>query len=130
MQTAVVPYRVQSGRIEVALITSSGGSRWIFPKGSIDPGESAVQSARRETEEEAGLVGKVEKQPLGSYTYSKSGERMLVQVFLMRVTRELERWTEDGWRRRCWLSVDEAVERLEGRTLQRLLLAAHERIRP
>jgi phosphohistidine phosphatase len=130
MQTAVVPYRVQSGRVEVALVTTTGGKRWIFPKGSIDSGESPVESARRETEEEAGLVGDVEHEPLGRYSYSKAGARLRVQVFLMRVTEELDSWREEGLRRRCWLSVDEAADRLRGTKLVQLLRVARERIQP
>ena len=58
-QAAAIPYRVRKGTLEVALVTSSSGKRWVLPKGCIDPGERAWEAAERETEEEAGLRGKV-----------------------------------------------------------------------
>jgi len=37
------------------LLHHSGEDRWCFPKGHIEPGESALTAARREIEEETGL---------------------------------------------------------------------------
>ena len=36
-QSGVIPYRIMDGQIEVMLITSSGGKRWVIPKGLIEP---------------------------------------------------------------------------------------------
>ena len=109
VQAAVVPYRIRSGRVEVALITSSSGRRWIFPKGWIDEGETPAESARRESHEEAGLLGDVHDEPIALYAARKDAERT-VAVYLMRVTRELSTWAEAGWRRRRWVEIDELLE--------------------
>jgi 8-oxo-dGTP pyrophosphatase MutT (NUDIX family) len=45
-------------RVEVALISTRGGTRWQLPKGSREPGESSVETAIREVEEETGLLTK------------------------------------------------------------------------
>lgn len=42
-------------RDEVLLIRQVDGS-WVFPKGHIDPGETALSAAMREVAEEAGVV--------------------------------------------------------------------------
>ena len=50
-----VAYRFVENRIEVALISTRGGTRWQLPKGSREEGESALITAIREVEEEVGL---------------------------------------------------------------------------
>src|SRR5262249_26119697 len=52
-QAAAIP--IKDGM--VCLITSSNGKRWVIPKGLIDPGHTAGESALLESWEEAGLVG-------------------------------------------------------------------------
>lgn len=125
----MVPVRVHERRLEVALITSSGGRRWILPKGCVDEGESPAESARRETLEEAGLIGRILRPALGRYAYDKGRERFVVAVFLMRVTVELEAWDEDDRRRRRWFLLDDAVRKLDHDELARLVKLAGRRVR-
>lgn len=123
-QAAVVPYRVRRGTVEIALVTTLDGKRWIIPKGSLARSERARQAASRETEEEAGLRGVVGKRPIGRYEYAKAGVRYQVQVYLMRVTVELDRWHEARRRRRRWFAADKAATRLQNNDLSSLVLAA------
>ena len=44
-QSAVLPYRFSGGDLEVLLITSRKGKRWVFPKGIIEPGLTPQRSA-------------------------------------------------------------------------------------
>jgi phosphohistidine phosphatase len=111
-QAAVIPYRIRKERVEVALITTSTGKRWIFPKGSVDDGERPREAAIREAEEEAGLRGVVARNPVGRYHRAKGNDRRRVDVYVMRVTRELDHWLEDKIRRRRWMRVADAAERL------------------
>ena len=46
---------IRRGR--VCLITSRNGKRWVIPKGWIEPGQTAGETALQEAYEEAGLVG-------------------------------------------------------------------------
>jgi len=124
-----VPVRVRRSRIEVALVTSSGGKRWILPKGFVDEGESPAESAQREALEEAGLIGRVLRPALGHYAYDKGKQRLLVLVFVMRVTEELDAWDEDDRRHRRWFLLDEAVRRVDHDDLARLLRQAARRLR-
>ncbi len=50
-----VVIRLKDGIKEVALITEGDLPRYVLPKGGIDPGESPLEAARRETLEEAGF---------------------------------------------------------------------------
>ncbi len=108
-QAAVVPFRIRDERIEIALVTTVSGKRWIVPKGSLDDGERSCDAAIRETEEEAGLIGDLERKPLGRYDFWRANERYVVKVYLMRVTMELDDWLEARRRRRRWIAVDKAA---------------------
>jgi 8-oxo-dGTP pyrophosphatase MutT (NUDIX family) len=121
-QAGVIPYRIRSGRVEVALITSAGGKRWTIPKGSLDAGERPKQAALRETEEEAGLRGRIEGRRLGRYAYRRDSGRFRVDVFVMRVTEVLDNWSEAGHRRRRWLRVPDAASRLRDQALRAILI--------
>ena len=107
-QAAVVPYRIRKSRIEVALVTRSGGKGWVVPKGSVDEGERPRDAAIREAEEEAGLRGIVTRRPVGRYHIKRKGRRR-VDVYLMRVTRVLEHWLEDSVRHRRGMRIPKAT---------------------
>jgi phosphohistidine phosphatase len=111
-QAAVIPYRVQGEQLEIALVRTSSGKGWIVPKGSLDNGEGSCDAAARETEEEAGLVGELTRNPIGQYRYSKQNESYEVDVYAMRVTGVLDSWQEAGHRSRRWMAAKEALERL------------------
>src|SRR5262249_36433182 len=108
-QAAVVPYRIRKERIEVALVTTSGGKGWIVPKGSVDDGERPRDAAIREADEEAGVRGVVTRKPLGRYLHANGAGRCRVDVYLMRVTTVRERWLEDKFRRRRWMRIPDAA---------------------
>lgn len=116
-QAAVIP--VSDGR--VCLVTSSSGRRWVIPKGMIDSGHTAGEAALVEAWEEAGLVGYLGKEPLGSFLYEKYGRTHHVLVFLMVVTEVAEQWPEKNVRRREWLDPDDAMERVEEPGLREIL---------
>src|SRR6185295_6322277 len=78
-QAGAIPIR--NGRI--CLITSSNGKRWVIPKGLIEPNHTAGEAALQEAWEEAGLVGVLQQEPVGSYLYDKWCGTCHVTVFLM-----------------------------------------------
>ena len=131
-QAAVIPYRIRKNRVEIALVTTLSGKRWIVPKGSVDDGERPRDAATREAEEEAGLLGTVTQKPLGRYKYENDDVTCRVDVYAMRVTTALEHWDEDKLRRRRWVRVHEAEERLREELqpfLQLIQRAAKRRVR-
>jgi 8-oxo-dGTP pyrophosphatase MutT (NUDIX family) len=111
-QAAVIAYRLDGEHLEIALVSRSNGRGWTVPKGSLDRGESGREAAVREAEEEAGLLGELTREPIGRYCYSKQNERYQVEVYVLRVTVALESWREAAHRRRRWMAVEEAMERL------------------
>ena len=107
-QSGVIP--VSEGR--VCLVTSSSGKRWIIPKGMIDPGHTAGEGALIEAWEEAGLLGVLRPEPIGSYLYEKYGRLHHVVVFVLEVTEAVSDWPERNIRRREWVSPEKAAERV------------------
>jgi 8-oxo-dGTP pyrophosphatase MutT (NUDIX family) len=108
-QAAVIPFRIRDDRVEIALVTTPGGKRWVVPKGSIDEGERSRDAAIRETEEEAGLIGRLKHRPLGRYRFKRHNEKYEVEVYLMHVTVVLDYWLEARQRRRRWIKIDKAA---------------------
>lgn len=106
---------------KICLVTSKKGKRWVIPKGSISKGKSAPETALIEAWEEAGLTGKLEQNPLGTYSYAKSGLSFLVTVFLMRVTSVAEVFPERRVRLRKWVTLFEAFSLIQEKDLQDLL---------
>ena len=72
-QVAAVCYRVRSGVIEFLLVQTRKG-RWIFPKGSVEPGLTHAQAAALEAFEEAGVHGRMEEASFTRYVRRKPGE--------------------------------------------------------
>jgi len=116
VQSGVVPYRVRTdGHLQILLVTNSVGG-WIIPKGHIEDGMTPGESACKEALEEAGVVGELDgagRDEIGSYGYEKGGRVFVVRLFAMRVTRVLNSWPEMHERERAWVSVDEAIRRVE-----------------
>jgi 8-oxo-dGTP pyrophosphatase MutT (NUDIX family) len=120
-QSGVIPFRRTGDRVEVLLITSSDDSRWVIPKGVIEPDLSAAESAVKEAEEEAGIAGKVSSHTVGEFTYKKWGGTCHVDVFTLEVTEEMQDWLEARVRKREWVSIEEACTRIRDDELKALI---------
>lgn len=116
-QAGVIP--VHDGRL--FMVTSRSGRRWVFPKGQIDPGHTPGEAALIEAWEEAGLVGTLDPEPVGSYVYEKVGSPHYVLLFLMRVIEVRDVWPERGLRERSLVTVDDAIDRVDEPSLRELL---------
>ena len=119
-QAAAIPVKGK----QVCLVTSSNGKRWVIPKGLIDPGHTAGEAALQEAWEEAGLAGTLRREPVGSYVYEKWGRPCHVTVFVMQVTHVADEWPEKQVRQRAWVSLAEALARIEDAGLRDVLRAA------
>lgn len=69
-QSGVIPYRRNGSTLEVLLISSRARRRWLVPKGIIELGMRADESAVKEAFEEAGVGGILDGRPVGKYEYS------------------------------------------------------------
>ena len=119
-QAAVIP--VSDG--QVCVVTSRSGKRWVVPKGCLEPGKTAGEIALQEAWEEAGLVGLLQPEPVGSYVYEKAGCTCHVTVFRMQVTDAAADWPERGLRTRCWLPLAQALLRVDDPGLRELIRGA------
>eukprot|EP00189_Rhodosorus_marinus_P009521 CAMPEP_0184741496 /NCGR_PEP_ID=MMETSP0315-20130426/4525_1 /TAXON_ID=101924 /ORGANISM="Rhodosorus marinus, Strain UTEX LB 2760" /LENGTH=143 /DNA_ID=CAMNT_0027211823 /DNA_START=56 /DNA_END=487 /DNA_ORIENTATION=+ len=101
-----VPYRwVENTGFEVLMISSrKDRSRWIFPKGTIEPDEGPREVVHRETEEEAGVTGSIEER----LHFETVGKQQT--MFLLQVHKHVDHWIEEGERTRRWMSVEEAFQ--------------------
>jgi 8-oxo-dGTP pyrophosphatase MutT (NUDIX family) len=116
-QAAAIP--VLGG--QVCLISSRSGKRWIIPKGCLEPGKTACEIALQEAWEEAGVVGLLQGDPVGSYFYEKDTRKHHVLVFVMQVTQVADCWPERNWRQRKWLNFHLASLRVEEYGLHELI---------
>src|SRR4029077_10012083 len=100
LQYAALPYRQnKASRTEFLLVTSRETGRWIIPKGWPIKRRSPQVSAAREAREEAGVVGKISRRPIGWFSYENRLKRGIiivckVQVFALKVKRQQESWPE------------------------------------
>ena len=106
---------------------------WDFPKGHIEPGEDAQDTARRELKEETGIsqVRFVDgyKETLRYFFRQKGvGIFKVVIYFLAETTQSTVALSSEhiGF---DWLSYDAALERLTFKNSRDLLVKAHERLR-
>ena len=115
---AVVFRRSEHG---VRLLVLRAYKNWDFPKGTVEPGESELDAARREVEEETGLAGL--EYPFGEefketlpYSGNKVARYYLAETdaekIELPVSPELGRPEHHEYR---WVSLDEAEDLLPPR---------------
>lgn len=113
-------------RGRVLLIRHRSG-RWVFPKGHIDPGESHLQAAVREVEEEAGIAARC-LEPTSTWTTRYVNDRgQPRRITWYRLSSEEARpvMREDLFPEGAFLPPEEALARLshdEDRQLLRRIL--------
>ena len=129
-QVAALPVRLDAaGRTRVLLITSRETKRLIIPKGWPMKGRKDHRTAAIEAQEEAGLIGRVSKKPIGTYIYWKRRPEHFdlcrVKVYLLEVERQLPAWREKGQRQGAWFLSEDAAELIDDAGLVSLLRDLH-----
>jgi 8-oxo-dGTP pyrophosphatase MutT (NUDIX family) len=128
-QVGVLAYRRGAGgAVEILLVTSRRTKRFIIPKGWQMKGKSDPRSAGKEALQEAGIVGRPGRIPIGEYRYWKRLRSafvpITVTVFPMEVAEVLTDWRERRQRQRAWMRPDEAAVLVDEPALSTMLLAA------
>lgn len=129
----IVFRHVKPSELEILLIQDSK-NRWTIPKGHIEEGETAVQTARREIGEEAGLhdvdmlgwLGKIH------FRYRRVDKLVLMttQIYLVRVRTSGDEIEKEEWMNGIkWFSFNEALDLIEYEDIAKLMLKAKTRIR-
>lgn len=108
-QAGAIAFKIVDGSPYVLLVRAKKNpEHWIFPKGHIDPGETAEVAARRELEEEAAIKGELVAF-VGSLEFQSGDERVHVDYFAYRFLADVERTEEREVR---WCTYEEALELL------------------
>lgn len=121
-QSGVLPYRRKNGQLQIMLVASRKGTRWVIPKGVRELDLSLRESAVKEALEEAGIQGLVDEQAIGVFDYKKWQGVCQVSVFPMAVTQSEtgQSWAESH-RKRRWFSVKKALRRIDEAGLRKLV---------
>lgn len=127
LQSAAIPYRIdETGKVALLLVSSRTQGRWIFPKGKIGNRMIPRRSAEREAFEEAGVLGRIGREPVGSYRQpigggTDRGEVLVVHAFALRVTDELDVWQEMHQRQRKWFTIKEALRAVRDPEIKKMI---------
>ena len=94
-QIAALPLYVNAtGDVDFCIVTARGSGRWIIPKGNPIRGLAPHEVAAREALEEAGLVGEAQPDCIGTFTFDRRQTRCSVDVYVLKVERQLKIWPE------------------------------------
>ena len=117
-QAGAIAIRGAQPHAEVLIVRAKKNpSQWIFPKGHIEPGETAEAAALRELHEEAGVEGDLAG-PAGVSSFKYGDRDVIANYYVVRFTRTSgpgdgreSRWVSLSEARRL-LSFPDAVEHL------------------
>lgn len=129
----IVFRRDDKGQVEILLIQDAK-DRWTIPKGHIEEGETAKQTARREIGEEAGLhevdvldwLGKIH------FRYRRIDKLVLMttQIYLVRAKGDTDNIKKEDWMNGIkWFSFHDALDAIEYEDIGKLMLLAMKKIR-
>ena len=124
-QVAALPIRFEDGEAQALLLTSRETKRWVIPKGWPMKGKKNWAAAAQEAKEEAGVIGRTEKRPVGSFLYFKRRgahfDLVRVDVYVLHYEKRLDAYREKGQREARWFPLDKAAEEIEETGLTVLL---------
>jgi len=129
----IVWRRGKNNKIEILLIQDVK-DRWTIPKGHIEEGETAQQTARREIGEEAGLHNLEIQGWLGKihFRYRRVDKLVLMttQIYLVKALGNTDAIKkEDIMNDIRWFDFHEALEMVEYEDIGKLMLLAMKKIR-
>lgn len=123
----------KDNQIEILLIQDAK-ERWTIPKGHIEEGETAQQTARREIGEEAGLKSVDVISWLGKihFRYRRVDKLVLMttQIYLVRALGDTDAIKKEEWMNDIrWFSFHDALDMIEYEDIGKLMLLAMKKIR-
>lgn len=119
--------------IEILLIQDSK-DRWTIPKGHIEEGENARQTAEREIREETGLQEMKVLDWLGkiNFRYRRNNSLVLMttEIFLVAAKGKTHVVNPEKWMNNlAWMPANEALDKIEYDDIGKLILLALKKIR-
>lgn len=128
-----IVFRRSKAGLEVLLIQDAK-DRWTIPKGHIEPGEKARQTAEREIQEETGLEKVAVLSFLGKihFRYRRANTLVLMttEIFLARAEGDTDAIKPEEWMNGiAWFPITDALDKIEYEDIEKLILLAMRRIR-
>ncbi|MBA3757537.1 NUDIX domain-containing protein [Candidatus Saccharibacteria bacterium] len=125
--------RINPGVVEILLIQDSKG-RWTIPKGHIEEGENARQTAEREIREETGLQKMKVSDWLGkiNFRYRRGSSLVLMttEIFLVEALGDTNKIKPEKWMTSlAWLPAPQALDKIEYEDIGKLILLGLKKIR-
>lgn len=129
----IVFRRNNDDKVEILLIQDAK-DRWTIPKGHIEEGETAKQTAAREIGEEAGLMDVDVLDWLGKihFRYRRIDKLVLMttQIYLVRAKGDTNAIKKEEWMNGIqWFSFHDALDAIEYEDIGKLMLLAMKKIR-
>jgi diadenosine hexaphosphate hydrolase (ATP-forming) len=126
--------RAKGGKNVEILLIQDAKNRWTIPKGHIEEGESARQTAEREIREETGLQQMKVLHWLGkiNFRYRRQSSLVLMttEIFLVKGLGDTDDLKPEDWMNGIqWFPAPEAVDIIAYEDISKLILLALRRIR-
>jgi len=129
----VVFRRNAKKEVEILLIQDAK-DRWTIPKGHIEEGETAKETAKREIAEETGLAATKVMNWLGKinfrYRRATSLVLMTTEIFLVEALEDTDKLKPEDWMNGIqWFTPAEALDKIEYEDIGKIILLALKQIR-
>ncbi|MBC7868720.1 NUDIX domain-containing protein [Candidatus Saccharibacteria bacterium] len=129
-----IVFRRNSDEAVEILLIQDAKDRWTIPKGHIEEGETAQQTAKREIGEEAGLTDTDVLGWLGKihFRYRRVDKLVLMttQIYLVRAMGDTNAIQKEEWMNGIqWFKFHDALDVIEYEDIGKLMLLAMKRIR-
>lgn len=123
----------KNSQIEILLIQDAK-NRWTIPKGHIEEGESAKETAMREIGEETGLTDIKVMNWLGKINFRYRRQQSLVlmttEIFLVHAFKNSDQIRPEDWMNGIeWFSAAEALDKIEYEDIGKIILIGLKKIR-
>jgi ADP-ribose pyrophosphatase YjhB (NUDIX family) len=128
-----IVYRKDGKNVEILLIQDAK-DRWTIPKGHIEEGEQAKETAEREIKEETGLQKVKVLNWLGKINFRYRRQQSLVlmttDIFLVEAQGDTNKLQPEDWMNGIkWFSAQEALDKIEYEDIGKIILLGLNRIR-
>jgi len=129
-----IVFRHPQGKDVEILLIQDAKNRWTIPKGHIEEGESAKQTAEREIREETGLTNLKVLNWLGKINFRYRRQQSLVlmttEIFLVHATGKTDKLKPEDWMNGIkWFPAAKALDKIEYEDIGKIILLGLNKIR-